>query len=99
MSLLFPLSDHTGTKVSGQRDSTVFVVDPTLSLFYEKKSKKTASQKVHLRRCASSCVIAAYFYVRLTLRNLSTEGADSPRSWRESPVSGALHLVVFEQPE
>jgi hypothetical protein len=25
----------------------------------------TASQKVHLRRCASSCVIAAYFYVRL----------------------------------
>ena len=27
--------------------------------------KGTASQKVHLRRCASSCVIAAYFYVRL----------------------------------
>jgi len=25
----------------------------------------TASQKVHLRRCASSFVIAAYFYVRL----------------------------------
>jgi hypothetical protein len=25
----------------------------------------TASQKVHLRRCASSLVIAAYFYVRL----------------------------------
>jgi hypothetical protein len=29
------------------------------------KSPLTASQKVHLRRCASSCVIAAYFYVRL----------------------------------
>jgi hypothetical protein len=25
----------------------------------------TASQKVHLLRCASSCVIAAYLYVRL----------------------------------
>jgi hypothetical protein len=25
----------------------------------------TASQKAHLRRCASSFVIAAYFYVRL----------------------------------
>jgi hypothetical protein len=28
-------------------------------------TKLTASQKVHLRRCASSFVIAAYFYVRL----------------------------------
>ena len=27
--------------------------------------RMTASQKVHLRRCASSCVIAAYFNVRL----------------------------------
>jgi hypothetical protein len=30
---------------------------------------------------------------------LSAEDADSPRSMRGSPVSGALHLDVFEQPE
>jgi hypothetical protein len=29
----------------------------------------TASQKVHLLRCASSSLIAAYFYVRLTLQD------------------------------
>jgi len=37
------LRDNTDTNSSGQRDSTVFLVDLTLSLFYEKKSKKTAS--------------------------------------------------------
>jgi hypothetical protein len=30
----------------------------------------TASQKVHLLRCASSFVIAAYFYVRLIPQDL-----------------------------
>ena len=56
-------------------------------------------KNAHLRRALSSfLVVAAYFYVRLTSQNLSAENADSPRSMRGSPVSGALYLAVFEQP-
>ncbi len=35
-----PLRDNTETKPSGQKDSAVFLVDLTLSLFYEKKFKE-----------------------------------------------------------
>jgi len=61
-------------------------------------------KNAHLRRyphpfpcLARDRLIAAYFYVRLIPRDLSAL-AQTPHPLGGSPVSGALHLRVFEQP-
>ena len=45
----------------------------------------------------SFLVIAAYLHVRLIPRNLSAP-AQTPHPSGGSPVSGALHLGIFQQP-